>query len=108
MLHISQIRTHMYLFIVFCTARFNTLTFVLKVLTFLVKMSLGCNISCYYFSPTIVLLLHYFGLGTYSKHPFSAGPFSADFTLVRFVKESKIIHLVRFLLYKFHFSAGLF
>ena len=42
----------------------------------------------------------------YSKNPFSADPFSADFTLVRFVKKSKIIHLVRFLLYKFHFSAA--
>ena len=42
----------------------------------------------------------------YSNNPFSADPFSADFTLVRFVKKSKIIHLVRFLLYKFHFSAA--
>ena len=42
----------------------------------------------------------------YINNPFSADPFSADFTLVRFVKKSKIIHLVRFLLYKFHFSAA--
>ena len=45
---------------------------------------------------------------TYSKNPFSAAPFSVDFTIVQFVKEYKMIHLVRFLLYKFYFSAGFF
>ena len=44
----------------------------------------------------------------YSKNRnlFSADPFSADFTLVRFVKKPKIIHLVQFLLYKFHLSVA--
>ena len=50
----------------------------------------------------------HFGIKYIRKNPFSANPFNADFTLVWFVKESKIIHLVRFLLHKFHFSAVFF
>ena len=63
------------------------------------------------FHRTLINIWEQFGLETeiisqliYSNNPFSVDPFSADFTLVRFVKKSKIIHLVRFLLYKFHFS----